>query len=166
MPMSMPRASPTALRMLLRAPPRGGAIIEFALIMPFLGVLLVGLCDLGFGLYGSMQVHAAAEAGAQYASRNQWNPIKIAAAVTGATGASGISATPAPYQTCGCTNNNIFTQVGTPTNGTCSSLTCNPSGNPGLYGSISAQLQYQTVLPYPGLPATLTLTGQTYRRLN
>jgi hypothetical protein len=162
----MPRASLTALRVLLRSPPRGAAIVEFALIMPFLVMLLVGLCDLGFGVYGTMQVQAAAEAGAQYASRNGWDPTKIAAAVTDATGGSGISATPAPYQICGCTNNNIFTQVGTPTNGSCTSLTCNPSGNPGLYASISAQLLYQTMLPYPGLPATLTLAGQAYRRLN
>jgi len=162
----MPRASLSALRAVLRSPPRGAAIVEFALIMPFLVLLLVGLCDLGFGVYGSMQVQAAAEAGAQYASRNGWDTANIAAAVTSGTGASGITALPAPYQTCGCTNNNVFTQVGTPTNGSCSSLTCSPSGNPGLYASISAQLLYQPMLPYPGLPATLTLAGQAYRRLN
>jgi hypothetical protein len=162
----MPRASPRALRALLRLPPRGAAIVEFALIMPFLIGLLVGLCDLGFGVYGSMQVQAAAEAGAQYAIRNAWDATKIAAAVTSATGASGITATPAPYQICGCTNNNIFIQVGIPTNGSCSSLTCTPSGHPGLYASINAQLMYQTMLSYPGMPATWTLAGQAYRRLN
>ncbi len=46
-----------------------------------------------------------------------------------------------------------------------STVTC-PSGSPpGVYASVSAQLQYQTVLPYPGLPSPLTLTGQAYRRI-
>jgi len=154
----MPRPSPT-LRTLLRSPPRGGAIIEFALIMPFLALLLVGLSDFGFGFYESMQVQAAAEAGAQYAVRHAWDATAVAAAVTGATGAGGISATPAPSKVCGCPGGGTLTQIG------CAS-TC-PSGDPpGVYASVSAQLQYRTVLPYPGLPATLTLTGQTFRRLN
>ena len=155
----MPRASPTALRMLLRSPPRGGAIIEFALIMPFLVLLAVGLCDLGFAVYNSMQVQAAAEAGAQYAVRHTWDATAVAAAVTGATGTGGISATPAPSEVCACPGGGVLTQIG------CTS-TC-PSGDPpGTYASVSALLLYQTVLPYPGLPATLTLAGQAYRRLN
>ena len=149
----------SVLRALWRSSPRGGAIIEFALIAPFLAVLLVSLSDLGFGFYEAMQVQAAAEAGAQYAMRNTWDANAVAAAVTGATGAGGISATPAPAQVCGCPGGGILTQIG------CTS-TC-PSGDPpGVYASVSAQKLYQTVLPYPGLPATLTLTGQAYRRLN
>jgi hypothetical protein len=89
----------------------------------------------------------------------------ITAAVTGATGASGISATPAPSELCGCTNNNTFTPVGSPTNGSCTSLACNPTGTPGLYAAVSAQLAYVSVLPYPGLPTQLMLTGQAYRRI-
>jgi len=155
----MHRTSPTALRILVRSPPRGGAIIEFALIMPFLVVLLVGLCDLGFGFYESMQVQAAAEAGAQYATRHAWDAAAVATAVTDATGAGGITATPAPSKVCACPGGGTLTQIG------CTS-TCRSGDPPGVYASVSAQLRYQTVLPYPGLPATLTLTGQTYRRLN
>src|ERR1700693_457800 len=108
----MRRTSPTALRMLVRSPPRGGAIIEFALIMPFLVVLLVGLCDLGFAVYDSMQVQAAPEAGGQYAMRHAWDATAVAAAVTGATGAGAISATPAPSKVCGCPGGGILTQIG------------------------------------------------------
>jgi Flp pilus assembly protein TadG len=155
----MPQTSPTALRMLLHSPPRGGAIVEFALVMPFLVLLLVGLCDFGFATYDSMQVEAAATAGAQYAARHTWDAVAVAAAVTSATGASGISATPAPSKVCGCPGDGTLTLI------VCTS-TCSSGDPPGVYASVSAQLQYQTVLPYPGLPATLTLTGQTYRRLN
>jgi len=158
-------------RTLLRTAPCGGAMIEFALVMPFLVGLAVGLFDLGFGLWQSMQVRAAAEAGAQYAALHPdpWDAAKIAAvgaAVTGATGASGISATPAPSQVCGCTNNGAFTPVGSPTGGSCGSFACSPSGTPGLYASVSAQMPYSPLVPWPwAKQPPAALTGQAYRRL-
>jgi Flp pilus assembly protein TadG len=157
--MPMHRTSLIAVRTLLRAPPRGAAIVEFALIVPLLILLMVGLFDLGFAAYQSMQVHAAAEAGAQYAVRHTWDPTAIATAVTRATGSAGITATPAPSQVCGCPDGGIFTPE--PSCNTC------PSGSPaGVYASVSAQLSYSPVLPYPGLPNPLVLAGQAYRRLN
>jgi Flp pilus assembly protein TadG len=157
------------MRALWRSAPRGGAIVEFALVMPFLVGLAVGLFDLGFGLWESMQVQAAAEAGAQYAalnSLNTWNATAIATAVASATGASGVTATPVPSQVCGCTNSNILTPVGSPTGGSCSSFTCTPSGTAGLYASVSARIQYSPLVPWPWMSQTpTTLTGQAYRRL-
>ncbi len=152
-----PRRS-AALHALLFAVPRGGPLLEFALIAPLLVLFLVAVGDLGFAAYDLMQLQAAAEAGAQYAARNTWNAAAIETAVTGATGIAGVTATPAPSQLCGC-----------PDGGSLSLTSCGntcPSGSPaGLYASVSARLQYRTVLPYPGLPSPLTLTGQAYRRL-
>ncbi len=147
-------------------PGRGGAVIvEFALAMPLLALLMVGLFDFGFAAYDSMQAQAAAEAGAQYAVRHpgSWDDpafiAAIATAVRSATGISGIVATPAPSRVCGCTDGNAFAEIG------CGN-TC-PSGSPpGHYASVSAQVQYTTVLPYPGLSNPLVFTGQAYRRLN
>jgi Flp pilus assembly protein TadG len=155
-----------AARALLRSP-RGAAIIEFALILPFLVLLLVGLCDLGFAAYDSMQVQAAAEAGAQYAARHPWDATAVAAAVTGATGTSGVLATPAPSRVCGCPDGGTLTRVGDWVVDHCSpTVTCTSGSPPGVYALVSAQLILSPMLPYPGLPAALTLTGQTYRRLN
>ncbi len=154
----MLRPRTTAARAIFHAAPRGAAILEFALVMPFLALLVVGLCDLGFAVYESIEVQAAAEAGAQYAALNGWNLTAITTAVTSATGASGISATPAPSEIYGCPDGGTLTIVA-------STVRC-PSGSPpGLYASVSAQLQYASVLPYPGLPSPLTLTGQAYRRI-
>lgn len=142
----------------LRAPPRGGPLLEFALIAPFLMLFLVAVGDFGFAAYDLLQVQAAAETGAQYAVRNAWDSAAIATAVTSATGLRGITATPAPSQLCGCPDGGSFTQM------TCGD-TC-PSGSPaGLYASVSAQVPYRPVLPYSGLPSPLMLTGQAYRRL-
>ena len=163
----MHRTPPTTLRALLRSPPRGAAIVEFALILPFLILLMVGLFDLGFGAYQSMQVHAAAEAGAQYALRHTWDATAIATAVTSATGTGAIAATPAPTRVCGCPDSGAFTVVGSWVVDHCvPSFTCASGSSPGVYASVSARLSYSPVLSYPGLPDPLTLTGQAYRRIN
>jgi Flp pilus assembly protein TadG len=161
------RTPSTALCTLLRSPPRGAAIVEFALILPFLILLMIGLFDLGFGAYQSMQVHAAAEAGAQYALRHNWDATAIATAVTSATGTGAIAATPAPSRVCGCPDGGTFTVVATWAVDHCvPSVTCASGSSPGVYASVSARLTYSPVLSYPGLPDPLTLSGQAYRRIN
>lgn len=161
----MTRRRTRTMRALLHAVPDGGAMIEFALIMPFLALLLVGLCDLGLGLYGAMQVQAAAEAGAQYAALKYpaavWDQTAtnaISAAVTAATGEGDISANPVPRKICGCPDGGTFAPTA------CGS-TCPSGSQAGTYASVSAQLQYTTILPYPGLRNPVILTGQAYRRL-
>ena len=164
----MSRSRRTAIWALLRSAPRGAALVEFALILPFLILLLVLVIDFGFDGYRLMQVQAAAEAGAQYAVRNPnpWNPTAIAAAVLAATGSSGISAIPAPSQVCGCTDGNSFRNAGPATNGSCGGATPACASGFGIYASVSTRLSYHTMLPYPRLPNPLTLNGQAYRRLN
>lgn len=145
-------------RQTLGTPATGAALVEFALILPLLFLLMVGLFDLGFAGYGWLQVQAAAEAGAQYAIRNTWSSAAIASEVAGATGARAISATPAPAQICACADGGIFTQ-------TDCTATCASGNTPGRYASVSAQMEYQTILPYPGIPSPLLLSGHAYRRL-
>ncbi len=157
-----------AVRALVYASPRGVAMVEFALALPILVLLLVGLVDLGLGAYQMMEVSASAEAGAQYATRNPWNPTAIAAAVVGATTTSGISATPVPSQMCGCPDGGTIAEVATwdPITAKCvPAVTCASGTAPGVYAKVSAQLIYHTVLPYPELPNPLTLTSRAYRRL-
>ncbi|OFX03777.1 MAG: hypothetical protein A3D94_00255 [Alphaproteobacteria bacterium RIFCSPHIGHO2_12_FULL_66_14] len=137
---------------------RGSAAVEAALILPLLLLMVTGLYDLGFAAYESMQVQSAADAGAQYAARNDWNPAAISGAVTSATGGTGITATPAPSQFCACPTGGILSNI------SCSA-TCPNGDTPGLYALVSAQKQHSTVLPYPILPDPLTLTGQAITRL-
>jgi hypothetical protein len=156
------------LRALLHVPPRGVAIVEFALALPFLVLLLVGLGDLGLGFYQALQVQGAAAAGAEYATLHRWDVTKITTAVQNATNlswspdcpppAGHISACPAPSQVCLCPDGGTLTPQACGT-------TC-PSGSPvGLYASVSAQLPYSPVVPWPWLNQPLNLSGQAYRRL-
>jgi Flp pilus assembly protein TadG len=143
---------------LRRALSLGTVSIEFALILPFLALLLAGLIDLGYASYESMEVQSAAEAGAQYASTNSWDTTAISNAVTSATEVSGITAMPAPSQFCACADGGVLTAV------SCVS-TCGGGLAPSTYALVSAQVQHWTVLHYPGLPYPLTLTAQSRRRL-
>lgn len=164
----MLRHAASTVRALLHWPARGGtALLEFALLSPLFALLLVFVCDLGFGGYRTMQVQAAAEAGVEYAAEQSptgnWNAAAITAVkaeVASATGTAGITV-PSPYPTtvCGCAGNSIFTQS------SCSA-TCANGDQPGLYAVVGTQLQYHTILPYAGLPNPLVLSGQAYRRLN
>jgi hypothetical protein len=140
------------------APERGGVAVEFALLSPLLALMFTGLVDLGFGAYESMQVQAAAAAGAQYAFKYTWDAAAIAAAVTNSTGAEGVVASPAPLQFCACPSAGSLAEVGC-------SATCPDGSPPGLYARVSAQLQYSTILSYPALPSPVTLKGEAVVRL-
>src|SRR5690349_15888033 len=59
-------------RRLLRTSPRGVSAVEFGLAAPFLVLLLVGLIDLGLGIYSLLQVRHSVSAGAQYAMVHGW----------------------------------------------------------------------------------------------
>ena len=82
----------------------GTAAIEFALFLPFLLLLLGGIVELGFSAYEAMQVSNAVDAGALYAAKNGWNSASIVSATVSGAASSGLTATPAPTQFCGCPN--------------------------------------------------------------
>jgi Flp pilus assembly protein TadG len=130
---------------------RGTAAIEFALLGPLLLVLLAAAGELGVAMYQTMQVYNAVEAGMLYAAKNGWNQAGIAAAVVNASNMTGMTASPAPVQFCGC-----------PTAGGIISVSCASTCGSGTlaenYIRVSAALPRVSVLPYPsfGLPATLT----------
>jgi Flp pilus assembly protein TadG len=138
---------------------RGTAAIEFGLAIPLLLMLLMGVVELGYAMYESMQVYNSVEAGALYAVRSGGDLAGTATAVVNATGTQGITATPAPVQFCGCpSESGIVTS-------SCSA-TCANGNSPGTYVRVSASLAHQTILPYPGLSLPTTMTAQSTIRLN
>jgi Flp pilus assembly protein TadG len=137
---------------------RGTAAIEFAILSPILLALLLGVVDLGFGLYAAIQAQSAAEAGALYAAKHGWNSAGISAAVVGATGASGMAASPAPTLFCGCPSaSGIATIV-------CTS-TCTGGVQPGEYVQVNSSLARLSILSDPGLGLATTLTGESTIRI-
>jgi len=136
----------------------GVSSVEFALAAPLLAGLLALLVDFGIGFYDKMQVDDAAQAGAQYAVVHGWDSTAIQNAVTNATPLSGISASPAPTQTCGCPNGTGVTTA------SCGA-TCTNGQTAGTYVTVSSQATYTPMLSYPIFGSTITLTGQSVARI-
>ena len=137
----------------------GTAAIEFALAMPFLLVLVLGVVELGYSTYQAMRVADAAEAGAVYASKYGFDAAGIEAAVTGATGPAATITSPAPFQFCGCPGSAGVTTVDC-------STTCTDGSTPGVYIQVNASMTRESILPYPDLGLPTTLTAQSTVRVN
>jgi len=134
----------------------GAAGVEFALLLPALSLLLMGTFDYGALAYQTMQVAAAAHAGADYALRNGWNQTGVQNAVTAATSLA-VSATPAPALSKGCISNNALVIT---TNSTCPS-----GGASGSYVVVNAQSPFSPLLAWSGLSFPSTITAQAAVRI-
>jgi Flp pilus assembly protein TadG len=132
----------------------GAASIELAIIAPVLVAALICTVDLGLGIYRSMQVEAAAQAGAEYAVTRGFSAAGVTSAVASATSLGGVQATPAPVQFCGCASAGGVTSMacGQP---------CPDGTSPGTYVTVSAQANYNTLLPYPMFPDTFVFAAQS-----
>jgi Flp pilus assembly protein TadG len=136
----------------------GVAAIELAIIAPTLVLALVCTADLGLGIYRNMQVQNAAQAGAEYAVTHGFVADSILSAVQNATALSDISASPVPNQFCGCAS---ATGVASAACGS----TCSGGSAAGTYVTVSTVATYKTLLPYPLLPSSFTLTAQSTVRI-
>lgn len=136
----------------------GAAAIEFALLVPMLIVLVICTADLGFGIYRYMQVENAAQAGATYAAARGFSQAQVSAAVLSATTYSGIQASPAPSQFCGCASGTAVTTAAC-------NAPCPDGSSPGTYVSASAKATYNTLVPYPMLPNSYDFAAQATVRI-
>ena len=75
----------------------GQSLVEFALMMPFLLVILLGVADLGRAFYYTSAIANAARAGAAYAAANgpSTSAASVAAKACNETGFVAYSASPA-----------------------------------------------------------------------
>jgi Flp pilus assembly protein TadG len=132
----------------------GVASIELAIIAPVIALALICTFDLGLGIYRSMQVESAAQAGAGYAVARGYSADGVARAVASATSYAGISASPAPFQFCGCATASGVTNIAC-------TQPCPDGGTAGTYVTVSAQGSYTTLLPYPMFPSSYTFAAQS-----
>jgi Flp pilus assembly protein TadG len=135
---------------------RGAAGVEMALILPVLSVLLMGMFDYGQLAYQTMQVSAAAHAGADYALHNGWNLTAVQSAVTSATALS-VSASPAPTLSKACVvGGTIVVTAGS---------ACASGGTPGSYVIVNAQAPFSPLVSWSGLALPSTITAQAAVRI-
>lgn len=122
---------------------RGNVLIEFALALPVLFLLLVGMLDLGrYSLEKSAMLQGA-QAGAQYGILAYTESSNINSTASGATGLTGVTAT-----------NNVFCECVSGTTVSCST-TCGTGQTLKRYVTVTTTKSFSTVLSSP----SLTLTG-------
>lgn len=150
-----PRGARRAASALVRD--EGGATaVEFALLAPVLLLMLAGLVDASRLIAQSMQVKAAAQAGADYAQRHGWNAAGVEAAVVQATPLS-VAAAPAPELTTACVSRLALVPATGPT--------CAAGGAPGRFVRVGASATFTPLFPWPGLPAAPSLTARALARV-
>jgi Flp pilus assembly protein TadG len=136
----------------------GVAAVEFGLMVPLFGLMLVSVTDIGLSVYRKMQVEGAAQAGARYAMLRGFDASAISETVTNASNAAGITAAPAPTKFCGCPSGISIDTVECGT-------TCPGGALAGTYTTVSAQASYTTILDYQVAPANYTFSAQSTVRL-
>jgi Flp pilus assembly protein TadG len=135
----------------------GAAMVEFAVVLPVLVFLVIGVIEIGRYMFFGIELAHMAEAGAQYGSlsmANSQNTTAIVAAVNADAPNSGItSVSVSPSPTC------TYGGVQTP---------C-PSGTeaPGYtyYVSVKITGTMNSLLNYPGIPSGIPVSASTTMRV-
>jgi Flp pilus assembly protein TadG len=150
-----PKRYPSASRRAWSEDERAASVVEMALLLLVLLLMLVGLIDFGRAYYLSTEVSSAANAGALYGSQNttaaQDTAGIKAAAVADAPNVSGMTV-PTVSLTCQCS--------GSTGSVSCSSPGCSSSSHMIEWLTVGTSAAYNTLFPYPGIPSSMTLTGQ------
>jgi Flp pilus assembly protein TadG len=145
---------PASLRILLKAN-HGAALVELALVTPILLLLVVGAIDFGRAYFVNLEVVNAAHAGAEYGSLS---PTDTAGITTAATqSAPNVSSLTVPTVAYGCECSD-----GSSYYASCSTVpVCSASlGSNVVYRvKVKAQSVYTTLIPWPGIGSSFTLSN-------
>jgi Flp pilus assembly protein TadG len=139
---------------------RGQSLVELAISLPVLVLLFLAAVDFGRVFYMWIAVNNAARAGAQYGSQNVVNAANSAgmslAATTDGSNIAGLSAT-ASQCTCAA-----GTSVPV-----CSGSSYNCTNAPmAIYVEVDTQAPFNTVITYPGIPSSITVTGKAIMQVS
>jgi Flp pilus assembly protein TadG len=132
----------------------GSAATEFALVAPMLVLIAAGIADFGMLATRSAALAATTRIGAEYARKYPLDTSGIQNSMRSAMGfAAALSFPPSFLQSCECDD------------GTAISCTesCAAVGRPGpnrLFVRISASQAFTPLVPWPGIPASVTAATQ------
>lgn len=167
-------AKPQLMRHTLGRSDAGQALLELALVLPFLLLLVMGAVEVGIVAYAAIEVANAAEAGAMYgaqsrstaASTNNSAIIQAAqndAANLTSAGVSIVSATPTQWCACeGSTAASVSSAV------KCSSFSVASCIYPSRvveWVEVDTQATIDPLFHYPGLTTPVTVKGHSTIRV-
>jgi len=127
----------------------GSVAAEFAVVVPVLVLLLVGIFDYGWAVGLSTKLNSAARAGLQYAMKHPTDSAGITYAAQNATSDTTMTVgAPALFCTCGSS-----TATPVPCTSTCAGTTLR------YYVSLTTTQSYTPLVSYPGIGGTITMAG-------
>ena len=136
---------------------KGQALVEFALLLPFLILLLLPTVDLGRIFYFAMAVTQAARAGAEYGIRQSTDFAGMTAAAVAAGADVGLTASDVTIadRYWRCPSDPTTTKN---TNFPIPSGSCGSSSQPLIYVRVVATKNFSLLYSYPWLSSTVTIT--------
>jgi|ERR1035438_1639482 Flp pilus assembly protein TadG len=142
----------------------GASILELALVTPILLLLLFGAVDFGRAYYVGLEVANAAHAGAEYGSQNPSNTAGITAAATQSAPNLTRLTVAAPTWGCECSDGSSYSANCAVT------LTCVANANRGSNVvhrvQVTTSTVYNTLVPWPFIPTSITLSNTATVRGN
>ncbi|HUK43637.1 MAG TPA: TadE family protein [Candidatus Bathyarchaeia archaeon] len=144
----------------------GQTLLEFALMAPFLLLLLTGVAELGRAIFYTVEVNNAATAGVQYGAQSQitaqnYAQMQIHAADDAPF--SGISAS--ALNGCRCDPGNGTSCTYPIVAGTCTNFTC-PAGQQVVECvQVTTQATITPLFHFPGLPTSYQANGAAVMRV-
>jgi Flp pilus assembly protein TadG len=137
----------------------GQSVLEFALLAPFLLLMLVGTIEIGRFAYFAIEATGAARAGVQYGAQSLMDS-KDLAGITIAAQNDAPELKQLDVQAknlCACSND-PSNYVGCPAKG------CG-TGHPVVFLEVDTTAQISSLFKYPGLPATFSANGKAIMRV-
>jgi Flp pilus assembly protein TadG len=142
----------------------GSALVEMAFVVPVLLLLVMGAIDFGRAYYLKIEVTNAAHAGAEYGSQNSSDTGGMTtAARQSASDVPNLTVTTATWG-CECSDGTSYSEHCSP------APTCTASSyrdtNSVKRVQVTAQSVYTTLMPWPHIPSSITLTSTATIRNN
>lgn len=139
---------------------RGSSFIEFALLLPLLGMIMVGAIDFARVFSAAMTTADATRAGVQYGVHSNVYSvnsvaIKQAAQRDAVNLLTPMTVTNSTY--CKCLNSAATAKLN------CATVTCS-EGAPQVYVEVLASNTFSTMFRFPGVPHTLEIQQSTRYR--
>ena len=131
----------------------GTAAVEFAVLLPVLFVIVMGVVDFGRVMVTAVAVAGAAKAGAQYGAQGPYqagDTVAMNAAATSDFGTGLGTLTVSSERQCRCGWDDAAV-VGDG----CATLSCAGIGVPRVFTAVTGTRAVQLFFRYPGLPASI-----------
>ena len=145
----------------------GQSMIEFALMLPLLCVLLVGIVELGRAAAITIGVNNAATAAAEYASQSEADAQNTTQIVQTATEDFNInnSMTVSTTHGCSCDTGTGSSCTAPVQDGTCAGFSCDDGDTIVECVEVDTHASWTPILTYPGVPSSFQANGRAVRRV-